>query len=317
MTDSETEVLDRTARNQTASDQASGIWAPALTPLDPDLAPDPARFVDHAQWLLAHGCHGVTVFGTTGEATSFSVAERIALLDAALAAGLPAARLMVGTGCCALSDTLEMTAHAAGKGCKNVLMLPPFYYKGVDDEGLFASYARVIDALGDPALGVYLYHFPKLSGVPITHGLLARLSAAYPGLVKGVKDSSGDPASTVAFIKAFPDLAIFPGTEAIMLPMLEAGAAGCISATCNVNGEAIRRVYDAWQAGAGEAGELQARITAVRQVLQANPMIPTLKEIAARHRDDPAWLRLRPPLLPLDQAQTEALWQGLADAGFA
>jgi 4-hydroxy-tetrahydrodipicolinate synthase len=208
MASSDTAVLDRSAIGQ-----ATGIWAPALTPLDQDLKPDGARFAAHATWLLETGCHGLAVFGTTGEATSFSVAERIALLEAALAAGLPPERLLVGAGCCALSDTLALTAHAAAVGCKNVLMLPPFYYKDMSDEGLAESFARVIDAVGDPALGVYLYHFPKLSGVPITHGLLARLSGAYPGVIKGVKDSSGDPDSTAGFIRSFPDLAIFPGTS--------------------------------------------------------------------------------------------------------
>jgi 4-hydroxy-tetrahydrodipicolinate synthase len=312
MASSDTEVLDRSVTGQ-----ASGIWAPALTPLDENLKPDGARFVAHAKWLLESGCHGVAIFGTTGEATSFSVAERIHILETVLDAGLPPERLLVGTGCCALTDSIALSAHAAAAGCKNVLVLPPFYYKDVSDQGLIDSFSRVIDGVGDPALGLYLYHFPKLSTVPITHGLLAGLSVAYPGIVKGVKDSSGDPDSTTGFIKAFPDLAIFPGTESYMLPMLEAGAAGCISASCNVNGGAIRRVYDAWQAGHDEAAALQAEITALRQVLQANPMIPTLKAITAKRRDDPAWLRLRPPLVALTRQQSDQLWGGLATTGFA
>jgi 4-hydroxy-tetrahydrodipicolinate synthase len=312
MASSDTAVLDRSVTGQ-----ASGIWSPALTPLDETLKPDGARFVAHAKWLLESGCHGLAVFGTTGEATSFSVAERIQLLETVLDAGLPPERLLVGTGCCALTDTIALSAHAAGAGCKNLLVLPPFYYKDVSDQGLVDSFSRVIDGVGDPALGVYLYHFPKLSAVPITHGLLAGLSAAYPGIVKGVKDSSGDPDSTTGFIKGFPELAIFPGTEGYMLPMLEAGAAGCISASCNVNGQAIRRVYDAWRAGNDEAMALQAEITAVRQVLQANPMIPTLKAIVAKQRDDSAWLRLRPPLVALARQQSDQLWAGLAAAGFA
>jgi 4-hydroxy-tetrahydrodipicolinate synthase len=312
MASSDTAVLDRSVIGQ-----ASGIWAPVLTPLDEDLKADGARFVAHAKWLLDSGCHGLAIFGTTGEATSFSVAERIDILETALAAGLPPERMLVGTGCCALTDTIALSAHAAAVGCKNLLVLPPFYYKDVSDQGLIDSFSRVIDGVGDPALGMYLYHFPKLSAVPITHGFLAGLSAAFPGIVKGVKDSSGDPDSTSGFIKEFPDLAIFPGTESFMLPMLEAGAAGCISASCNVNGGAIRRVYDAWQGGHDDAAALQAEITAVRQVLQANPMIPTLKAIVAKQHDDPTWLRLRPPLDALARQQSDQLWNGLATTGFA
>jgi 4-hydroxy-tetrahydrodipicolinate synthase len=293
-----------------------GLWAPACTPVDRDLAPDAVRYVAHVKRLLAEGCHGVGLFGTTGEATSFSVAERQALLEAVLEAGVDAGRLMVGSGCCAHSDTLALSAHAATLGCKNLLMLPPFYYKDMSDEGLFASFAAVIDRVADTALGVYLYHFPRLSQTPITHGLVERLLAAYPQTIKGIKDSSGDPESGKSFIAAFPGLDIFPGTEAIMLDMLEAGAAGCISASANVNAPAIRQVYDAFRAGAPEVRSRQAGITAVRMVLQAAPMIPTLKQILARRLGDPAWLTLRPPLTALTAAQAAALESGLAELAF-
>jgi 4-hydroxy-tetrahydrodipicolinate synthase len=259
----------------------------------------------------------VAVFGTTGEANSLSVEERIELLDAVLAAGVAADRLMVGTGCCALPDTVKLTAHAVAAGCKNVLMLPPFYYKGVSDEGLFAGFAEVIERVGDSALGIYLYHFPRLSGVPITRGLIDKLLAAYPETLKGVKDSSGDAEATAALIEGYPRLAIFPGNEVFMLAMLEKGAAGCISASGNVNALAIRRVYDAWRAGEAEAGQLQARITAQRKVLEANPLVPTLKQILSRERADPAWLRLRPPLVSLDATAVSALFAGIEDAGLA
>ncbi len=304
-------------RSTAAADgRLHGLWAPACTPLDRDLAPDAVRYVTHVKRLLDEGCHGVGLFGTTGEATSFSVAERQALLEAVLEAGVDAGRLMVGSGCCALSDTLALSAHAAGLGCKNLLMLPPFYYKDMSDEGLFASFAAVIDRVADPALGVYLYHFPRLSQTPITLGLVERLLAAYPQTIKGIKDSSGDPNSGKGFIAAFPGLDVFPGTEAIMLDLLEAGAAGCISASANVNAPAIRQVYDAFRAGTPEARSLQEGITAVRMVLQAAPMISTLKQILARRLGDPAWLTLRPPLTALSAAQAAALEFGLTGLAF-
>ena len=302
---------------QSESQAAFGIWAPAVTPLDRDLAPDPGRFAAHVRWLLDNGCHGVAVFGTTGEANSFSVDERIALLDAALEADIPAERLMVGTGCCALTDSVRLTRHAVDSGCNRVLMLPPFYYKGVSDEALLASYAAVIDRVGHDALSVFLYHFPRLSGVPITTGLVEQLLASpYANVIKGIKDSSGDPEGTRTFITQFPGLAVFPGTETLLLTGLETGGAGCITASANVNAPAIRRVYDAWSSSSAETAGLQDVISAQRTALQSQPMIPTLKRLLAQANNDPAWLAMRPPMLPTGQGEAAEQDAALAAAGF-
>ncbi len=302
---------------QPESQAAFGIWAPAVTPLDQDLAPDPGRFTAHVRWLLDNGCHGVAVFGTTGEANSFSVDERIALLDASLEAGIPAERLMVGTGCCALTDSVRLTRHAVDSGCNRVLMLPPFYYKGVSDEALLASYAAVIDRVGHDALSVFLYHFPRLSGVAITTGLVERLLASpYAGVIKGIKDSSGDPEGTRTFITQFPGLAVFPGTETLLLTGLEAGGAGCITASANVNAPAIRRVYDAWSSHDADTAGLQEVISAQRAALQSQPMIPTLKRLLAQALGDTAWLAMRPPMLPTGQGEAAEQDAALAAAGF-
>ena len=302
---------------QSESQAAFGIWAPAVTPLDQDLAPDPGRFATHVQWLLDNGCHGVAVFGTTGEANSFSVDERIALLDASLEAGIPAERLMVGTGCCALTDSVRLTRHAVDSGCNRVLMLPPFYYKGVSDEALLASYAEVIDRVGHDALSVFLYHFPRLSGVAITTGLVERLLASpYANVITGIKDSSGDPEGTRTFITRFPGLAVFPGTETLLLAGLESGGAGCITASANVNVPAIRRVYDAWSSSSAETAGLQDVISAQRAALQSQPMIPTLKRLLAQALGDTAWLAMRPPMLPTGQGEAAEQDAALAAAGF-
>lgn len=299
------------------SQTAFGIWAPAVTPLDPDLAPDPGRFAAHVRWLLGNGCHGVAVFGTTGEANSFSVDERIALLDATLEAGIPPERLMVGTGCCALTDSVRLTRHAVESGCERVLMLPPFYYKGVSDEALLASYGAVIDRVGHDDLSVFLYHFPRLSGVAITTGLVELLlNSPYAEVIKGIKDSSGDPEGTRTFITQFPGLTVFPGTEALLLAGLEAGGAGCITASANVNAPAIRRVYDAWSSKSAESAGLQEVISAQRSALQSQPLIPALKRILAQALDDPAWLAMRPPMLPTGGAQAAEQDAALAAAGF-
>ena len=296
---------------------AHGVWSPALVPVDGAFDIDVDRFLTHASWLLEQGCHGVALFGTTSEATSFSVAERQRLLDAVLEAGLPPDRLMVGTGCCALTDSVELTRHAATSGCKKVLMLPPFYYKGLSDDALYRSFASVIERVGDPALRVFLYHFPHLTGVAITNGLVSLARRGYGDTVAGVKDSSGDWDNTRAMIDAFPDLAIFPGSETFLLRGLQAGGAGCITASANVNAAPTRQVFDAWERDSDEQGSLNERVVAVRRTIEAHPMVPALKYITAHYRGDPAWREVRPPLLSLSEPTGEALVKELFDMGFS
>ena len=311
-------AIDATASARLETLPAHGVWSPALTPLGADLGIDAKRYVAHARWLLERGCHGLTVFGTTGEANSFSVAERMELLEALLAAGIAPERLMVGTGCCALTDSLALGRHAAANGCKRLLMLPPFYYKGMSDEGLFRSFAHVIEGVGDGDLRLFFYHFPRLSGVPITAGLIDRACDAFPEVVAGVKDSSGDREHTLGLIARYPRLAIFPGAETLLLAGLEAGGAGCITASANANVAVIRRLYDAWcGSGAGtEANALDDAVRAVREALESYPMVSSLKAVAAHYRRDPAWATVRPPMLALTPEQGADLISRLDAAGF-
>jgi 4-hydroxy-tetrahydrodipicolinate synthase len=297
-------------------ERIAGVWCPVLTPLDHDLKPDALRLVAHARWLLDDGCHGLVVFGTTGEANSFAVDERIELLEALLDAGLPRDRLLVGTGCCALTDTVRLTGHALSLGITGVLALPPFYYKNLSDEALFNSFDQVIQRVGDSSFRLYLYHFPSLSGVPITPTLLERLAAAYPDILAGVKDSSGDWNNTKLLIERFPELAIFPGSETLLLPALRAGGAGCISASCNVNARPSRQLYDAFEAKESDVEDRQEELNAVRKVLQLRPMIPVMKHLIADQRSDPAWRRVRPPFLPLPDVEARALQMELSALGW-
>jgi 4-hydroxy-tetrahydrodipicolinate synthase len=301
---------------QTTREKLSGVWAPVLTPVDADLNPQPDRFVAHAHWLLDNGCHGLVVFGTTGEANSFSVDERIELLDAAVSAGLPRERLLVGTGCCALTDTVRLTRHALSLGIGGVLALPPFYYKNNTDEALFNSFDEVIQRVGGASLKLYLYHFPRLSGVPITPGLLERLLAAYPGTVAGVKDSSGDWGNTRMLLERFPDIAIMPGAESYLLPALSAGASGCISASCNVNAQAIRKLYDDFKAGRPGLPEQQEALSDVRKILELRPTIPVMKHLLADALREPDWRYVRPPLLPLPDVEAAAIKSELDALGW-
>jgi len=297
--------------------RAQGVWAPAVTPLNPDLTIDTAGAIAHVRNLLQAGSHGVVLFGTTGEATSFSVEERMELLAALLDSGVPARRLLVGTGCTALPDTLRLTRQAVDSDCLGVLMLPPYYYKNVSDEGLYASYAEVIDRIGSSDLRIYFYHFPRLSMVPITHAAIERLLKAYPDTIQGLKDSSGDAESCTAFIRSFPELAVFPGTETLLLQMLRLGGVGTITATANINMTAIRSLYDTWLEGNEESAvERQEAITAVRSAIQTYPMIPALKTVISEQHGKPEWCNVRPPLTALPEGDRNKLFGALRAAGF-
>jgi 4-hydroxy-tetrahydrodipicolinate synthase len=308
---------EATSRTSALARPIHGVWSPVLVPVGEDFSIDVERFIAHARWLLAQGCHGLALFGTTSEANSFSLEERMALLESALAAGIEPERLMVGTGCCALTDSERLTRHAVDNGCKKVLMLPPFYYKGVSDAGLYRSYATVIDRIADDDLRVLFYHFPKLSGVPITAGLIELLLADYPGIIAGLKDSSGDWANTADLIERFPEIAIFPGSERYLLQGLRNGGAGCITATANVNAAGARGVWDAWSGGAEDLESRNEHMVAVRTAIEAYPVIPAQKFLLAGHHGDPAWRRVRPPLLDLDDKQGAELLESLAKLDFS
>ncbi len=294
----------------------SGVLAPAITPFRRDLSPDPRRFADHARWLLANGCSGLAVFGTNSEANSLSVDERIMMLEGLIAEGVPARALMPGTGCCALTDSVRLTAHAVAAGCGGVLTLPPFYYKGVTDEGIYRTFAETIERVGDARLRLYLYHIPPVAQVPISIAVIERLLRAYPGTVAGIKDSSGDWNNTQAVLDAFAgtDFEVFAGSEVFLLANMRHGGAGCISATANVNPAAIQQLFATWQAS--DADAQQAALTATRAVVQKQPMIAALKAIVAHYGADPAWATVRPPLVELSPAQRETLIAELDARGF-
>ena len=293
-----------------------GVLAPVVTPFRPDLSADPARFVRHCRWLLGHGV-GLAVFGTNSEANSLGVDERIDLLDRLVADGLDPARMMPGTGTCALADTVRLTRHAVTKGCAGVLMLPPFYYKGVSDEGLYRSYAEVIERVGDARLRVYLYHIPPVSQVPLSLALIERLLKAYPQAVAGIKDSSGDWNNTKALLDAFAaqDFDVFAGSETFLLANLRHGGRGCISATANVNPAAIHALSANWRDA--DADARQRALDAVRASFQKRPMIAAMKAAIAHWSGDAAWAQVRPPLVELDSQQADALVQELQGLGFS
>src|SRR3989338_6236777 len=243
-----------------------GVLCPVVTPFRRDLSPDPERYVRHCKWVLAHGCSGLAVFGTNSEANSLSVDERMLLLEVLVQGGVPAAKLMPGTGCCALTDSVRLTAHAVKLGFAGALMLPPFYYKGVSDEGLFRNYAEIVERVADARLQIYLYHIPQVTQVPISLKLIERLLRAYPKNIAGTKDSSGDWNNTKATLDQFAKdgFDVFPGSETFLLAGMRNGGKGCISATANVNPLAIHKLYAEWKSDG--ADKLQAGLDRIRGI---------------------------------------------------
>jgi 4-hydroxy-tetrahydrodipicolinate synthase len=294
-----------------------GVLSPVITPFKADYSPDAERFVRHCRWLLKNGCSGLAVFGTNSEANSMSVPEKLKLLEALIAGGVPAAALMPGTGHCALSDSVEMTRAAVKLGCAGVLMLPPFYYKGVPDEGLYRNFAEVIERVGDERLQLYLYHIPPVSQIAISYALIERLLSKYPGIVAGVKDSSGDWSNTKGMLDNFAKggFDVFAGSEEFLLANMRGGGKGCITATGNINPGAIDNVYRNWRSP--DADGLQAAITVTRKIVQKHPMISALKAATAHFGNDPQWKKVRPPLVELTPAQEEQLIRELKANDFS
>lgn len=294
-----------------------GVLVPALTPFRSDLSVDEERFVEHCRWLLSEGADGLAVFGTTSEANSLSISERMRLLDRLIERGIEPSVLMPGTGCCALPDTITLTRHAVEHNCFGVLMLPPFYYKGVSDDGIFASIAEVAQRLADDRLRIYLYHIPPMAGVGFSLAVIERLLRDYPRIVVGIKDSSGDWNNTRAMLERFQPRGfdVFAGSEVFLLGTLRAGGAGCISATANVNPGRIAQLARAWQDD--DATARQAALDAVRMAFQKFPMIPALKAAVAHFSGDAAYATVRPPLVALTSEQRTQLLAALEPTGFS
>ncbi|MPN16062.1 putative 2-dehydro-3-deoxy-D-gluconate aldolase YagE [bioreactor metagenome] len=248
-----------------------------------------------------------------------SVDERLALLDYAVEAGVPASRMLPGTGACSLTDAVRLSAAATSHGCGGVLMLPPFYYKGVSDVGLFAFFGEVIERVGDVRLRVYLYHIPLVAQVGFSHALIERLIKRYPVVVAGMKDTGGNWAYTAKTIELFgaQGFDVFAGTETILLNTLRHGGVGCISATANVNPGAIVQLFETWRDGDADAEKQQAALNATRAIFSEYPLIPAMKATIATATGDAQWSRVRPPLEALTPDQAQALGRALEAGGFS
>lgn len=303
--------------NTTKQTLPNGVFAANLTPQHQDLQVNIEKLLAHCRWLLHQGCNGLAVMGTTGEANSFSVKERMSVLEALLEGGISSKVFMVGTGCCALTDTVDLTRHALSNGVCNVLMLPPFYYKNPSDEGVFHSIAEVIERVGNEQLQIYLYHFPNMSAVPFSVEVVQRLLAQYPQTVVGMKDSSGDWNHIKLMCEEFPGFRMYAGTEKYLLDTLQAGGVGCISASANVTCALAAKVFDAWQANElDRAREFQNYLSTIRVVFEHYPFIPGLKSYLAHVTGQEDWLAMRPPFLPLSDQKLNTLLETLCSHDF-
>lgn len=294
-----------------------GVHCAAATPVTAEGRPNLSLFTAHCKALLDEGCHGIAMLGTTGEANSFGLHDRKALLDAAVAGGVPAHTLLPGTSAPSVADTLDLTKHAVEAGAKGVVLLPPYYYKGVSEEGLYRFYARVVEGVGDARLRVVFYHIPQVTQIPIPHDLIERLMTAYPGTFCAIKDSSGDLDNMKAMVERFPDLAVLSGADPLMLPLLRMGGAGCITATSNLRSDALRVVWDGWQdaAKSEDVEAAQDRINDWRTLTNTFVQLPTVKTMLARSRGDLGWLNLMPPLVELTEAEQQAVWSEMERLG--
>ncbi|HUB10679.1 MAG TPA: dihydrodipicolinate synthase family protein [Acetobacteraceae bacterium] len=291
-----------------------GVNAAVLTPMNADLSVDLDRMAAHCRWLMANGCNGLAVMGTTGEANSLGISERIAVLEGLVARGIPAAKMLPGTGTTAIPDTVLLTRKAAELGCRGALLLPPFYYKNPSDDGLLAYFAEVVQRVGG-GIRLYLYNFPQQSAIPFSVDFIARLLKAQPGAFKGIKDSSGSYENGLGYVKNFArdGFEVYAGDDTLLWPLLQQGGAGCITAAANVNCAVAAQLYRGWNSPSAEA--LHATLAATRKVATSVPLIPGLKALVARNTGDTHWHHIRPPHLKLTEAQQTALFSAFDACG--
>jgi 4-hydroxy-tetrahydrodipicolinate synthase len=290
-----------------------GVWSASLTPLRSDFSIDLPLLIEHCRWQLARGCHGIALFGTTGEGTSFGVGERKVALEAVIAAGIPAASLMVGSGCAAFTDTVELSKHAVQQGCPGVLVLPPFFFKGLGEEGLFRCFAELVERVGDAKLRVYHYNIPQLSGVKFPVKVIERLLKAYPTAIAGLKDSSGDWNSTKEYLDAFPGWGLFTGWDPHLRDVVRLGGAGTISGMPNINMAGLRALYDNRTKPEGAA--LEATATTLIELVDAAPPTAGLRAVLAHYSGKDSWLIRRPPL-EQNREQENAVVAAVRATGF-
>jgi 4-hydroxy-tetrahydrodipicolinate synthase len=278
-----------------------GIWAAVLTPIDGDLQPDPAKAVPYYRELLAQGCDGLNLLGSTGEAMSFNADQRLRFMESLAASGLPLHRSMVGTGAAALQDAVRLTRAATRWGFAAALIMPPFFFREAPGAGIVAFYDALIAAADPPPRSVLLYNFPKMSGVAFDADLVDRLVERSRETIFGMKDSSNDPALQTEIARRRPGFTILPGSESGLREALARGAAGCISGSVALWPQLAKRVYES-----GDA-DLAKTLDRARAALDGVPLVGAMRYLTAALRTDPEWERAMPPHAPLSAEQRRRL----------
>ena len=296
----------RKVRRVTGLPKSNALIAAVATPVGPDLRPDARLLAERCRHLLAEGCDGITLFGTTGEGAEFAVEDRQLALEGLLAAGIAPARLIVSVGALALPDVVALAAHATAQGVAGVLLMPPCMYRGgIGEDGTFRFYATVIDRVGRDDLRLHLYHFPDISGIALTPRVIRRLSERYPRIIAGVKDSGGDLGFTEDLLRRFSHLRIFTGTETHIPAVLASGGAGTICGLANVIPGLLRLMSDGWTLP--DRRRYVPMVQAVDNILSRGPFIPALKAVIADETNEPAWRRVVPPMAELALADEQRL----------
>jgi 4-hydroxy-tetrahydrodipicolinate synthase len=293
-------------RRVTGLPASNAVIAAVATPVTSDYRPDGALFVARCRHLLAEGCDGIALFGTTGEGGEIAAEDRKRALEEIVAAGIAPSRLIVSAGALTLPDMVGLAADATQRGVAGVLLMPPALYRaGIGEDGTFRFYATVIDRVARDDLRLYLYHFPAICGVPVTPRVIRRLSDRYGRIIAGVKDSGGDLGFTEDLLRRFSDLAIFTGTETHVPALLANGAAGTICGLANVVAPLMRRMSDGWTLA--DRRRFVPCLQAVDSVLSRGPFIPSLKAVVADQTGEPAWRRVVPPKTELALADEQRL----------
>ena len=287
-----------------------GVLVPLLTPFNDDMTVANDLYAAHAKHVLDQGCAGLVPFGTTGEALSVGIDERIAAITTLVDAGVDPTLMIPGTGLSNVTDTARLSRACLDMGCAGVMTLPPFYYKAVSEDGLYRHFVQLLEAIGEDAR-IFLYHIPPIAVVGIPVSLAARLHAEFPKQIVGIKDSSGDWDNTRALL-GIDRLIVYPGSELPLIEALDLGAPGCISATANLNGGAIARLIDAYFEGDAErVHELQQDVKRFRLLLQDYAPIPAQKRLLALSTGDERWANVRPPLVEMPGEQGRELLRTL------
>ena len=293
----------------------NGVYTASLTPLTASFEPNLPALVRHAQWLLESGSDGVALLGSTGEANSLTLEQRLSIIEQT-ARELPPDCLMLGTGSCALQDSVRLTKASVDAGVFSVLVIPPFYYKPQSDESVLRFYSELISSVDEPRLRIIFYNFPKLSGYNFSVKILQELKHRFGDIAAGIKDSSGEWKNMLGIVQNIPDFMVYTGTETFLLDILKKGGAGCITATANLIAPECQRVYQAWKNNKQKVAEqAQINLTDLRKTLENYPFVSELKSLFASKTNTKEWENMLPPFAPILDKQVEELTEQIKGLG--